>query len=130
MDMQNALNFFSLPATVLGSKEWSDLEERENKLGAEVLLDEIIAKQLWSNSEICWILKRMLYHYGKKDTILQKAPIQRLLMNFADVLRCFFMIFDNENPELDDNMRAYICAKLADSAWGVNTRTREYLDKF
>lgn len=120
---------FGIPSTVSGKSEWNDLLSRENEVGPEQLLDEILEKRLWSNAEIAWVLKRMVFFYGKKDNILKKVPIERLFTNITDILRIFYLIIDKEDPELDDNIRAYISNKLADSTWGINQRTREYLEK-
>lgn len=121
---------FGIPDTVLGKEEWKELEQKENLIGPEQLLSEILAKRLWSNAEIVWVLKRMVFYYGKKDILLKKTPIDRLFINMADILRCFFLIMDKEDPELDDNIRAYISSKIADSTWGINEHTRAYLEKF
>lgn len=121
---------FGIPSTVLGKIEWKELERKEDTIGPEQLLAEILDKRLWSNAEITWVLKRMLYFYGKKDSILKKTPIDRLFVNMGDILRSFFLVFDLEDPALDDNIRAYISSKIADSTWGINQHTREYLDKF
>lgn len=121
---------FGIPSTVLGTAEWEELVRKEDTFGPDQLLAEILDKRLWSNAEIEWVLKRMVYFYGKKDSLLKKAPIDRLFLNMGDILRCFFLIFDLEDPDLDDNMRAYISNKIADSTWGINQHTREYLEKF
>jgi len=121
---------FGIPTTVLGKAEWKELERKEDTLGPDLLLAEILDKRLWSNAEIIWVLKRLIYFYGKKDSLLKKAPIDRLFLNMGDVLRCFFLVFDLEDPALDDNIRAYISNKIADSTWGINQHTREYLEKF
>lgn len=121
---------FGIPSTVLGKQEWQELERIENTIGPEQLLSEILAKRLWNNAEIAWVLKRMVYFYGKKDNLLKKTPTERLFLNMVDILRCFFLLIDKEDPEMDDNIRAYICSKIADSTWGINQHTREYLEKF
>ncbi len=126
---ESFIDRFGLPLTVFGTKEWQELEKREDTLGADALLDEIIEKKVWSNEEILWIIKRLIYFYGKKDSLLKLAPVERLFMNMVDVLRAFYIIMDISKPELDDNMRSYISAKLADATWGANNRTREYLAK-
>jgi hypothetical protein len=48
----------------------------------------------------------------------------------VDVLRSFFLVFDRLDPNLDDNIRSYICSKMTDATWGMTSRTREYLRKF
>jgi hypothetical protein len=121
------LDFFLIPHTVFGSEEWKEVESREFEVGPEALLNEILDKRLWSNAEITWVLRRLVYFYGKKDILLQKAPPERLLQNMVDVLRVFFLIFDQLDPDLDDNVRSYVCSKLADSTWGITGGTREYL---
>lgn len=120
---------FGIPFTILGKSEWKDLEKRADLIGPEQMLNEILDKRLWSNAEITWVLKQMVYYYGKKDSLLKKIPVERMFMNMVDVLRTFFLILDQEDPELDDNVRAYISSKLADSTWGINQRTRGYLEK-
>ena len=122
-------NIFGIPSTVFGSKEWNDLEKNEYELGPEQLLEEIIKQKTWSNVEILWVLKRLIYFYGKKDALLKKAPPERLMTNMMDVLRAFYIIFDIGDPELDDNLRSYVCTKLADATWGIASSTREYLFK-
>ncbi len=122
-------NIFGIPSTVFGSKEWNDLEKREYELGPEQLMEEIIKQKTWSNVEILWVLKRLIYFYGKKDALLKKAPPERLMTNMMDVLRAFYIIFDIGDLELDDNLRSYVCTKLADATWGIGSSTREYLFK-
>jgi len=121
---------FGIPSTILGKEDWQELEQKENSIGPEQLLSEILEKRLWSNAEIVWVIKRMVYFYGKKDNLLKKAPVERLFLNMVDILRCFFLVMDKEDPALDDNIRAYISSKIADSTWGINNHTREYLEKF
>jgi hypothetical protein len=122
-------NIFGIPSTVFGSKEWNDLEKKEYELGPEQLMEEIIKQKTWSNVEILWVLKRLIYFYGKKDALLKKAPPERLMTNMMDVLRAFYIIFDIGDLELDDNLRSYVCTKLADATWGIGSSTREYLFK-
>jgi len=122
-------DLFGITSTVLGTVEWRELEKKEDLLGYEKVLADILEKRLWSNVEIIWVLKRLVYFYGKKDSLLKKMPVNRMFDNMVDVLRAFFLIFDQQDPDLDDNMRAYICSKLADSTWGINQHTREYLLK-
>lgn len=126
---QQFQQYFGIPSTIMGSKEWKELEDRENQIGPEALLDEIINKRLWSNTEIAWVLRRMIYYYGRKDSLLKKVPVERLFMNMLDVLRVFFLLLDHSDPEIDENMRLYISTKLTDATWGINSRTREYLHK-
>jgi len=118
-----------LPKTIFGSKEWKAMEQREYNLGPDALLDELLNQKSWSNVEILWVIKRMIYFYGRKEDILNKAPTKRLMMNLNDVLRVFYLIMDKTDPELDDNLRIYITSKLSDATWGINQRTREYLYK-
>lgn len=121
---------FGIPSTILGKEGWQEIERRENTIGPEQLLNEILSKRLWSNAEIAWVIKRMVYFYGKKDNLLKKTPTDRLFLNMVDILRCFFLVMDKEDPALDDNIRSYISSKIADSTWGINQHTREYLEKF
>lgn len=123
------IEYFGIPSTVFGSPEWLQLEKRENEMGPDGLLAEIIDKRLWSNAEIAWVLRRLIFYFGRKDSYLKEAPIDRIFTSMVDVLRSFFILFDKMDPDIDDNMRTYICSKLADATWGINTRTREYLYK-
>jgi hypothetical protein len=125
----NVLEMFGLPKTVMGSNEWLELEKLEFSMGPEALLEQLIEKKLLSNTEIVWILRRLIYHYGKKDQLLKKVPVERLFTNICNTMRIFLLIMDMEDPKLDDNMRSYISSKLVDSTWGVNQRTRVYLEK-
>ncbi|MBC7075533.1 MAG: hypothetical protein H5T98_05600 [Syntrophomonadaceae bacterium] len=122
-------DIFFLPSTIVGSKEWKELEKKEYELGPDNLLEKIISQKLWSNVEIVWVLKRLIFFYGKKDSLLKKAPIDRLFDNMVDILRVFYLLFDKLDPDIEDNMRAYICSKLTDSTWGITPRTRNYLHK-
>lgn len=118
-----------LPSTVLESSEWKDLEAKEYAIGPDNLLTEIINKKLLSNAEIMWVLRRMVYFYGMKDNLLKVTPVERLLTNMNDILRAFYILFDQQRPDLDDNLRSYISTKITDATWGINARTREYLYK-
>ena len=93
------------------------------------MLSKIIDKRLWTNAEIAWVLRRLIYFYGKKDTYLKEAPIDRIFANMVGILRVFYLLFDQLDPDIDDNMRTYVCSKLGDATWGINSRTREYLYK-
>jgi len=125
--VQNDL--MGIPCSITDTSEWKDLEAREYSIGPDKLLDEIINKKLFTNVEIMWLLRRMVFFYGKKDGLLKLVPAERLMANMNDILRAFYLIFDQQNPELDDNIRSYICTRLTDATWGINTRTREYLYK-
>jgi len=122
-------NIFVMPGSIMDSKEWKELETRENELGSEKILEEIIDKRIWSNAEIIWVLRKMVYFYGKKDDLLKIAPPERLLTNMTDLLRVLFILYDTLAPELDDNLRSYVCSKLTDATWGISSRTRVYLEK-
>jgi hypothetical protein len=122
-------HIFFLPKTIFGSVEWKKMEEREYAKGPDALLDELLQQKTWTNIEILWVIKRMIYFYGRKDDVLNKAPAKRLMINMNDVLRVFYLVWDKVDPELDDNMRSYITNKLSDATWGINQRTREYLYK-
>jgi hypothetical protein len=117
------------PSPLFGSIEWIELEKREFEIGPEQLLAEIINQKTWSNVEILWILKRLVYYYGKKDSLLKKAPQDRLITNMVDVLRAFYVIFDITAPELDENLRSYVCTKLADATGGISSPSRDSLRK-
>lgn len=127
--MEN-LDILGLPSTIVGSKEWKELENREFTIGPDALLDELLEKRKWTNVEIAWVLKRMIFFYGKNDSLLLKAPSERIFLNLVDVLRSFYLLIDLTNPEIDDNMRSYLTSKLADATWGISSRTRDYLHKF
>lgn len=122
-------NIMGLPCTITETSEWKDIETRENAIGPDNLLAEIMDKKLFSNAEIMWVLRRMVFFYGKKDSLLKIAPPERLLMNMNNILRAFYIIFDLQSPEMDDNIRSYISTRLTDATWGISTRTREYLYK-
>lgn len=125
--MQKVLE--GIPCSIIDSSEWKELEGREYSIGPDKLLEEIINKKLFSNAEIMWILKRMVFFYGKKDSLLKLVPAERLMTNMNDILRAFYILFDQQDPELDDNIRSYICSRLTDATWGISDRTREYLYK-
>ena len=125
--MQKDLN--GIPCSIIDSNEWKELEGLEYTMGPDKLLEEIINKKLFSNAEIMWILKRMVFFYGKKDSLLKLVPPERLMTNMNSILRAFYLIFDQQDPELDDNIRSYICTRLTDATWGISTRTRDYLYK-
>jgi len=122
-------NLLGLPCSITDTEAWRDLEAREYLIGADQLLAEIMEKRLFSNVEIMWVLKKMVYYYGGKDNLLKLAPPERLLMNMNSILRAFYIFFDVQSPELDDNIRSYISARLTDATWGISARTREYLYK-
>ena len=122
-------NLFVIPGSIMDSGEWKELELKENQVGSDNLLEEIINKKVWSNAEIIWILRRLVYFYGQKDNLLKNIPPDRLLANMGDILRVLFLIFDTLDPDLDGNTKSYICAKLTDATWGVSSRTRVYLEK-
>jgi hypothetical protein len=122
-------NILGLPMTITETSEWKDIETRENTIGPDNLLAEIMDKKLFSNAEIMWVLRRMVFFYGKKDSLLKVAPPERLMLNMNDILRAFYILFDLQSPEMDDNIRSYISARLTDATWGISSRTREYLYK-
>ncbi len=118
-----------LDDTVFGSQAWKDIENLEYSLGSEALLDQILQKDEWSNVEMLWVIKCMVYYYGKKDKPLKGIPVDRMFLNMVDILRCLYLLLDYANPELDSNMRKYLSVKLGDATWGLNSRTRSYLYK-
>lgn len=122
-------NIFGIPSTVFGSQEWMDLEKKEYEVGPDKLMEDILSRKTWSNQEILWVLKRLIYFYGKKDALLKKAPAERLMTNMVDVLRAFYIIFDISDPGLDENLCSYVCTKLADATWGISSPSRDYLHK-
>ena len=116
-------------STILESREWQEIMEREKESGPEALLEEILEQRKWTNSELLWTIRRMIYYYALHDQVLKQAPIERIFDNFVSVMRGFYMIFDQANPQLDDNIRSYISAKITDATWGINAGTRCYLSK-
>lgn len=127
--MEPELERLFLPPTVMGSQDWKELEKRENNIGPEALLQEILDKRSWNNAEILWVLRRLIYYYGKKDELLKRIPVERAFTNFVDILRAFYLVLDGVDPDLDQNMRIYISQKLGDATWGINAQTRDYLHK-
>lgn len=122
-------DLLGIPISIIDTDEYKELEEREYKVGADKLLSEILDKKLFSNAEIMWILRRMVFFYGRKDGLLKITPPERLMMNMNDVLRAFYILFDLQSPDMDDNIRSYISSRLTDATWGISQRTREYLHK-
>lgn len=116
-------------STILGSSEWAELARREMEVGPEQVLEEIVQKRIWNNGEILWVLKRLIFYYALHDKTLQKAPIDKLFDNVVNLLRGTYMLVDHSNPELDDNIRSYVTAKLLDATWGITQGTRMYLEK-
>lgn len=119
----------TIASSLTDSEAWKKLLLQEEEKGYELLLDEIINKKIWSNAEILWVIRKMIYFYGKNDKLLSKAPIDRIFQNTGDILRVLYLIFDQQNPVLDDNLKSYLCNKLQDATWGINSRTRNYLEK-
>ena len=115
--------------TVLESQEWQEIMEREKEVGPEALLEEILEQRNLTNSEILWTIKRMIYYYALHDKLLQRAPKERIFDNFVSMMRGFYMVLDQANPQLDDNIRSYISAKITDATWGISTGTRSYLSR-
>ena len=122
-------DLLGVPISIIDTDEYKELEKREFSIGADQLMDEILAGRLFTNAEIMWVLRRMVYFYGRRDALLKVAPPERLLMNMNNLLRAFYILFDLESPEMDDNIRSYISARLTDATWGASKRTREYLYK-
>lgn len=119
----------SLYNTVFESDGFRKLLDREYAIGAGVLMEEILDKKLWSNEEILWIIKQMVYYYGGNDNTLKKAPTERIFQNMNSLLRALYLFVDRQIPDLDDNTRSYISAKLGDATWGITDKTRIYLQK-
>lgn len=119
----------TIASSLTDSEAWKKLLLQEEEKGYELLLDEIINKKIWSNAEILWVIRKMIYFYVKNDKLLSKAPIDRIFQNTGDILRVLYLIFDQQNPVLDDNLKSYLCNKLQDATWGINSRTRNYLEK-
>lgn len=118
-----------METTILESLEWKEITDRENEIGPEALLEEIMEKRAWNNAEMLWTMRRLIFYYALHDRVLKRAPIDKLFDNFVDVLRATYMLVDQSNPDLDINIRTYISTKLADATWGISPRTRFYLEK-
>ena len=68
----------------LPAKLGKNLQKQEYQIGPEALLDEgSIEKRLWTNEEIAWVLRRLIYYYGQKNTYLKDAPIERVFLNMG-----------------------------------------------
>ncbi|MGE5416907.1 MAG: hypothetical protein ACM3UZ_09120 [Acidobacteriota bacterium] len=115
--------------TILESIEWYELQMHEKEVGPEELLEEILEKRLWNNAEILWVTRRLIFHYALHDKVLKKAPMDKVFDNFVSFMKGIFMIIDQSNLELDDNLNSYIATKLRDATWGINSGTRYYLEK-
>jgi len=122
-------DLLGVPISIIDTDEYKELEKREYAVGPDQLMDEILAKRLFTNAEIMWVVRRMVYFYGRRDALLKITPPDRLLMNMNSLLRAFYILFDLENPEMDDNIRSYLSSRLTDATWGTSKRTREYLYK-
>lgn len=122
-------DLLGVPISIIDTDEYKELEKREYAVGPDQLMDEILAKRLFTNAEIMWVVRRMVYFYGRRDAFLKITPPDRLLMNMNSLLRAFYILFDLENPEMDDNIRSYLSSRLTDATWGTSKRTREYLYK-
>ncbi len=118
-----------IPISITDTDAYKEIEQRECQVGADQLLNELLDKKLFSNAEIMWILRRMVFFYGRKDGLLKMTPPERLMMNMNDVLRAFYILFDLQSPDMDDNIRSFISARLTDATWGISKRTRDYLHK-
>lgn len=118
-----------LQLTVFESSEFRGLLEREQGIGAEKVLEELLNQTVLSNAQLMWILKHMLFYYGSKDKTLLVAPPERLLENMGHLLRITYMIIDSLDPSLDENIRLYISTKLKQATWGLSPDIRQYLDK-
>lgn len=122
-------DFLGIPETILNGKKWKDIESQENKIGPDKLLEAILEKKLWSNEEITWVIRRLIFYYGKNDELLKSVPHERIFANFTAVLRVVFLLLDKNNPDIDDNMRSYISSKLSEATFGISGHTRNYLYK-
>ncbi len=129
LHMEN-LDSFNIPSTIWGSEEWQKLIKKENEMGSDILLNELLERRDWTNAEIAWVLKHMMFFYGKNDPLLLKAPIEKIFANMNNILRVFYLLMDYTDPDLDSNIRSYISSKLSETTWGVSSRTRDYLYKF
>lgn len=118
-----------IPSSITESIEWKKLVLREEEIGIEKLLSEILDKKLFSNAEMIWIFKKMIYAYGKKDPELLKIPSERIFLNFIEILKSFYLFLDSSNPNVDNNTRSYLSAKITNATWGINKETRKYLKK-
>ena len=64
---------------IFDTPEWNDICKRENQIGPEAVLEEILDKRLWTNAEIMWVVRRLLFYYGSRDKVLQKVRWKDLL---------------------------------------------------
>lgn len=124
-----AETMLGLPRTVEESQEYRRLLEHEDSIGTDKLMAEILEKKVWKNEEMIWMLRRLIYWYGRSDALLKKTPVDRLFANMCDILRAFHVFLDRENPDIDENTRSYMSAKLGDAMWGITDNTRIYLEK-
>ncbi|MGE5371852.1 MAG: hypothetical protein ACM3QZ_07700 [Solirubrobacterales bacterium] len=115
--------------TILESAEWVELTRQENERGPEAVLDEVLEKRNWDNAEMLWVLRRLIFYYATYDGTLKKASKERLFDNFVSLMKGIYMLLDQANPDLDDNIRTYITTKLHDATWGIGQGTRHYLER-
>lgn len=115
--------------TILESPEWREIEHREKVEGPDQLLEDLMEKQNWNNAEILWVMRRLIFHYALHDRVLMAAPIEKLFDCFVSALKGLYMMIDQCNPDLDDNIRGYITSKMRDATWGITPGTRYYLEK-
>lgn len=115
--------------TVFESQGFRDLLEREEGVGGQQVLQEILDKSVLSNAEQMWVLKHMLHYYGGKDSTLSAAPPERLMENMGNILRISYLLIDHLDPDLDENIRLYISTKLKQATWGLSPDIRQYLNK-
>ncbi len=108
---------------------WKEIQNKENQVGSETLLEELLDKKILNDVEMLWIVRHMMGYYGKEDSLLKKAPARRLMANTNELLRIIFLLLDRPKGEIEPNMRSYLSAKLQQATWGINQNTRRYLGK-
>jgi hypothetical protein len=115
--------------TLTETREWQDLLAQENQLSPETLLNQLLQRRVLTTVEMMWVVKAMLRAYGQKHSVFHRVPGERLSRTVSSLLRIMFLLLDNQN-EPDDNLRAYITAKLREACWGLTDPTAAYLKKF
>lgn len=116
----------AMQLTVFESNEYRQLLEREEGVGGEAVLQELLDKDSLSNAQLMWMLRHMLYYYGSKDRVLLSAPPEKLLDNAGNLLRVAYLLIDRLDPSLDDNTRLYISTKVKQATWGLTPDIRQY----
>ena len=115
--------------TLMETPEWQEINNRENILGRDTLLAELLDQPMMTTIEMLWVTRAMLTYYGKKNQLMQKIPLERLQKNISNLLRILVLLLDLRGEVPDENMRAYMTVKLRDACWGLIDPTRKYLEQ-